>query len=241
MLGGHPYTVVGLDGCPKGWLGAIWRGPGHPLDAICLASLRCAATELSPETRAVAVNIPLGLLNAAVPGGRSCDGQARKLLGPRSSSVFSPPSIAALAATNYAEACQLNRQSGPDAGSLSKQSFAIFPKLIDAELAVATSTWLRERVIEVHPEVCFRMMAGSPLLSAKKRATGKEERRRLLQENGFEYLQTFEREARLLGAATDDALDACAAAWSAWRRANGAAQYLPADALGPDFSMRIWY
>src|SRR5689334_13025320 len=108
VLARRSYTVVAFDGCPKGWLGAIWRGPGHPLDAICLASLRCAETDLPPETLAVAVDTSLGLLNAAVPGGRSCDRQARKLLGPRSSSVFSPPSMAALSATNYVEACKLN-------------------------------------------------------------------------------------------------------------------------------------
>lgn len=241
MSATHSHTVAGFDGCPKGWLGAIWRGPGHSPDAICLASLRCAETELPPETFAVAIDIPLGLLTAAVPGGRSCDRQARKLLGPRSSSVFSPPSMAALSATNYVDACKLNRQSGPDAGGVSKQSFAIFPKLIDAEQAVATSVWLRNRIIEVHPELCFRMIAGSPLQDAKKRSAGKEERRRLLQKSGFQDLQPFERAARLLGATTDDALDACVAAWSAWRRASGAAQCLPADAVGPDFSMRIWY
>jgi predicted RNase H-like nuclease len=237
----HSCTVAGFDGCPNGWLGAIWNGPGHSPDAIYSASLRDAETELPRDTRAVAVDIPLGLLTAAVPGGRSCDRQARKLLGPRSSSVFSPPSMAALAATDYTEACRISRQSGPDAGGISKQSFAIFRKLIDAEQAVAISDWLRERIIEVHPELCFRMIAGSPVQSAKKRAAGKEARRSLLQQSGFKNLQAFERAAHLLGAAADDALDACVAAWSAWRRAGGTARYLPADAIGPDFSMRIWY
>jgi predicted RNase H-like nuclease len=142
---------------------------------------------------------------------------------------------------DYVEACQLNMQSGPDAGKISKQSFAIFPKMIDAAQAVATSIWLRERIIEVHPELCFRMIAGSPLHSKKKRAAGKDQRRHLLQESGFENLGAFELAARLLGAAADDALDACVAAWSAWRRASGGARFLPADAVGPDFSMRIWY
>jgi predicted RNase H-like nuclease len=146
VFAGRFYTVAGFDGCPTGWLGAIWRGPGHPPDAICLASLRYAEAALPPDTLAVAIDIPIGLLDAAAPGGRPCDQEARKLLGPRSSSVFSPPSQTALSATNYVEACKLNRQSGPIAGGISQQSFAIFPKLADAEQAVATSAWLRERV-----------------------------------------------------------------------------------------------
>jgi predicted RNase H-like nuclease len=241
MLTESLCTVAGFDGSSNGWLGAIWRGPGHPPDPIRLASLQRTESELPLETIVVAVDIPLGLLDAAVPGGRSCDRLARKLLGPRSSSVFSPPSAGALAAQNYVEACQLNMRSGPEAGRISRQSFAIFPKLADAAQAVATSVWLRERIIEVHPELCFRMIAGSPLHRKKKRAAGKDERRQLLQESGFKNLGGFEHGARVLGVATDDALDACVAAWSAWRRATGAARFLPEDAVGPEFSMRIWY
>lgn len=233
--------VIGLDGCPKGWLGAVWLGPGHQPESLLLASLSDAERCLPPETRTIAVDIPIGLLGSAVPGGRPCDRPARRLLGPRASSVFSPPAAAALAAGDYAEACLLNKQSGPEAGSLSKQSFAIFPKISDAAKAVAGSIWLRERVIEIHPEVCFRMMSGSPLQYAKKKTAGKDERRRLLRQAGFENLEAFEVSARALGAATDDALDACVAAWSAWRRALGTAEYLPADASGPDYHMRIWY
>ncbi len=241
MSDSNSDIVIGLDGCPKGWLGAVWLGPGHRAETLLLSSLNDAERRLPPETRTVAVDIPIGLLDVAVPGGRPCDRPARRLLGPRASSVFSPPAAAALAADDYAEACLLNKQSGPEAGSLSKQSFAILRKIREAAGAVADSPWLRERVIEIHPEVCFRMMSGAPLQYAKKKPAGKDERRHLLRQAGFENLEAFEVSARALGAATDDALDACVAAWSAWRRALGAAQYLPADASGPDYHMRIWY
>ena len=233
--------VAGFDGCPKGWLGCLWLGPGHPPEAICLKSLGFAETVLPADTLAVAVDIPLGLLDVAVSGGRLCDQQARRHLGGRSSSVFSPPVRSALLAKDYVEACAINRRSGPEALGLSKQSFAIFPKLIDAKDAVNGSLWLREGLIEVHPELCFAMMAGTPLKNAKKRTAGKEERRHLLNESGFKNLAAFELAARQLGGSTDDALDACVAAWSAWRYAEKAALCLPDGAQGPHFSMRIWY
>jgi predicted RNase H-like nuclease len=188
----------------------------------------------------VAIDIPLGLLDAAASGGRTCDQLARRRLGPRASSVFSPPVRRALEATNHAEASSLNRASGPGAGGISIQAFGIFPKLIDADTALVGSAWLRERAIEVHPEVCFSAMAGSPLEHPKKRAAGKSERRLLLGHNGFQELEGFVASARALGAGTDDALDACAATWSAWRRLHGLAECLPSDATGPNHWMRIW-
>ena len=234
--------VVGFDGCLPGWIGSVWRGPGHQPDVILLKSLERAETELPAATAVIAIDIPLGLLDAAVPGGRACDREARGLLGPgRASSVFSPPARQALAAKTHAEASQLNRSSGPSAGGLSIQAFAIFPKLRDADVALAHSAWLRDRVIEVHPEICFRKINGSPLQTSKKRTAGKDERRRLLTERGVTGLSAFEERARRLGASTDDALDACAAAWSGWRRFIGEAECVPADATGPDHWMRIWF
>jgi predicted RNase H-like nuclease len=136
VTGMHGPRVVGLDGCPAGWIASVWRGPGHQPDVVLLKSLERAETELPAATAVIAIDIPLGLLDAAVPGGRACDREARSLLGPgRTSSVFSPPARQALAAKTHAEASQLNRNSGPTAGGLSIQAFAIFPKLRDADEA----------------------------------------------------------------------------------------------------------
>lgn len=189
----------------------------------------------------VAVDIPLGLMKVAVPGGRPCDIAARAFLKGRTSSVFSPPAFPTLVATTYDEACAINETSGPFAKKISRQSFELLPKLRDAEHAAATSIWLRERIIEIHPEVSFGKIAGRPLMTRKRQADGKEERRELLGREGFMSLEDFERDARALGAATDDALDACAAAWTAHRRQRGEAGYFPLGASGPDRAMRIWY
>jgi len=233
--------VAGFDGCAEGWIGAIWRGPETLPDAVLIKSLSDIEAELLPSPSVVAVDIPIGLLDVAVARGRDCDRFVRDMLGPRKSSVFSPPTRAALSAKGHAEACAINRATGPGAGGVSQQAFNIFPKIRDAESSIANSSWLRECIIEVHPEMCFRMMGDSPLQYRKRSVQGLELRRRLLRDNGFPDVQQFEVAARKLGASHDDALDACAATWSAWRRARGIAEYLPRDATGPDHSMRIWY
>jgi predicted RNase H-like nuclease len=242
--GGQPRCsmtlVVGFDGCRRGWIGCLWHGPGSVPDPLLLPSLRDSEERLPRETAAIAIDMPLGLLDVAAPGGRRCDMLARQRLGKRASCVFSPPARPALVAADFDAANRLNRDSGPARLGISRQAFGIFPKLRDADEAVAGSAWLRQRVIEAHPEVCFQAMAASPVVTGKKTTAGRDERQQHLRAQQFERLDQFVGEARRLGAAVDDALDACAAAWTAWRWATGAAMCLPVDADGPPHAMRIW-
>lgn len=234
-------VVAGIDGFKRGWLVALWRGPGHQPDVCALPSLVDAETILPAETQVVAVDIPLGLLDTAMPGGRPCDVQARVFLKGKTSSVFSPPALPTLRASTFDEACRVNAESSPYGIKLSRQSFELLPKLRDAEMASTVSAWLRERIVEAHPEVSFGKLAGMPVLSRKRDTAGQEERRALLAQAGFKNLAIFERRARELGAAKDDALDACAAAWTAHRRRTGTAGCFPQNAIGSDRAMRIWY
>lgn len=233
-------TVAGLDGCRAGWIACVWGGPDTPGSALLLPSLAHSEAALPANTVAVAVDVPMGLTEAATRGGRECDRLARRLLGRRGSSVFAPPARPALAAGTHAEANRINRASSTMQIGVSLQAFAIFGKIRDAEASLAGSPWLRTRAIEVHPEVCFAEMADGQPLQRKKSVTGRTERRRWLEQAGFVDVASFEVEARRLGAAADDALDACAAAWTAWRRAKGVARCLPPDAGGAPHAMRIW-
>src|SRR4051812_9727643 len=100
--------VAGVDGCKGGWVVAI-------LDVTSGATTISVVTTFAdvlalPQPAVIAVDIPVGLLHAAVGGGRDCERLARPLLGPRRcSSVFSAPVRSALAAQSFAAACQLNR------------------------------------------------------------------------------------------------------------------------------------
>ena len=59
----------------------------------------------------VLIDISIGLTDS--PDQRECDFEARRALGPRRSSVFTPPSRAALEARSYREASTLNfRETG---------------------------------------------------------------------------------------------------------------------------------
>jgi predicted RNase H-like nuclease len=211
----------------------------------CLSAFDGDLGRVLDEAAVVAVDVPMGLPSIVVHGGRDCDREARRLLaGKRKSSVFSPPSKAALWEATFNAAQNANRRStkkGLREIGLSQQAFALFDKIRDAKIALVLSDWLRSRAIEIHPEICFTKMPGSAPLGSKKTRAGAAERRSRLRGEGFLDLCAFENAAKELGAKTDDALDACAAAWTAWRYATGEKHCLPADPDGPDHHMRIWY
>lgn len=127
---------------------------------------------------------------------------------------------APLEAPTFAEANALARR-GTGKG-ISRQAYGLRTKILQVD------AWLRtadRTVIEVHPEVTFRCLAGQPLPHPKSTWAGIEERRGLLRAVGLEPPADLgEAGAR---AAVDDVLDAAAVSWTAGRYAAGRATSLP--------------
>ena len=243
-VGGARY-VAGVDGCKSGWVTVLLElnGDGGVAGEICRVVAAFERIVNLPESpRYVGVDIPIGLPVIAVPGGRACDREARKLLGrKRGSSVFPPPVRAALAADSYERAVALNRASSKHDIGMSKQVYGLLPKL--REVHDSLNPELQLRIREVHPELSFAAMNdGQPMQSSKKSKAGVEERLKLLEAHFPQVRGALERNASGK-VARDDILDAYAAAWSAWRMARGKAHYVPErpelDSRG--LRMGIWF
>jgi predicted RNase H-like nuclease len=226
-------ALAGVDGCPGGWVVAIEDRGSRALSLVVAPDFE-SVLALRPFWSAIAVDMPIGLPDR---GPRACDLAARKLLGAGATSrVFSAPIRAVLYAASYAEACRRSRASHGKA--LSKQTFAILPKIREVDRALRTSP--NAPVFEVHPELSFRALARSTrALSRKKSVGGRAERERLVRE----AFRTIDPEARPpRGARRDDVLDACAALWTARRIASGRALPVvrppPCDSSG--LPMTIW-
>jgi predicted RNase H-like nuclease len=160
--------VAGVDGCRAGWVIALHDLARRTL-AVRVVRAFSSVLALAEAPAVVAVDMPIGLLDAAVRGGRECDRQARALLGsPRRSSVFAPPVRAALAATTHAAACEANRASSGDCVGVTRQAFGIAGKLKEVDDAMTPA--LQGRVVEVHPELSFLAMAGRPARRAARPA-----------------------------------------------------------------------
>ena len=222
--------VAGVDGCKAGWF-VVYADPKtkRPFRWECIT--RLAEIMKQPEKPSVvAVDIPIGLLSSAQRGGRECDIAARKLLGSgRASSVFPPPSRPALAhPDDYRAASDANRRSSSDGIGISKQCFSIIPKISEVDDFIDPT--LQVVVKEIHPEVCFWLMAGQrPNKYAKKTAAGKEERLRLLEGAGFGGIRDAISEFPRSMVQVDDVLDAAAACWTACRIASNQAIRVPAE------------
>jgi predicted RNase H-like nuclease len=228
--------VAGVDGCRTGWVVAL-RDLGTQSLSVRWVANFTDVLALPEAPTFVAVDMPIGLLDAAAPGGRECDRQGRALLGsPRCSSVFTPPVRAALCATTHPTAHAMNRASSPAGIGVTLQAFGILRKLREVDDAMTPA--LQDRVFEVHPELSFLAMAGRPARHGKKKAAGRSERLALLAAAGFSGVP-----ARVTGAAPDDVLDAVAACWSAERLHLGTAARLPAEQPPRDargLRMEIW-
>ncbi|MFN2324152.1 MAG: DUF429 domain-containing protein, partial [Trueperaceae bacterium] len=171
--------------------------------------------------------IPIGLTEK---GQRACDRAARKLLGrPRGSSVFSSPVRGVLGIRGYREACDAHRRI--DGRGMSRQSYAIMDKIeqVDAVLRSGPAS-LRERVVEVHPEVAFCLWNdGQPMTHPKKTAAGRGERQGLIEAAWPGVVDELVLELDATGAryGVDDLHDAFAALWTAQRVRARTAKTLP--------------
>ena len=163
-----PVTLVGVDGCPGGWI-AVWRQGGDE-PSVRVFPAFAELIDAIPEDAIVAVDMPIGLPEFSSRGGRGPEALVRPLLGPRQSSVFSIPSRAAV----YAETAPFTtveewyaahrraseiamRTSDPPRG-VSIQAFGIFPKIREIDALLRERPVLRERLAALQD----RMGGASP-------------------------------------------------------------------------------
>lgn len=199
---------------------------------------------MNENPRIIAVDMPIGLPAAPHRGGRACDREARRLLGPsRRMSVFSPPARGVLGAATYAEASDANRASSPDGVGLTRQVWAIAPKIAEVDAAVTPE--IQQRVRECLPELSFAEMTGAPMSASKRSIVGIQDRARAIVAEGFADPLRVRGGWTSADVAPDDILDAHACCWTAARIFQGSALRLPRDVAAErdsrGLAMEIWY
>jgi predicted RNase H-like nuclease len=202
-------TVVGADGAPGGWAVAGVRLLDGRVEDVALSTVAAFAEVLALASDAVGVDMPVGL---PARGRRECDLLAKRRLGTAHARVFLTPPRAVLGCGTHAEASALHRTL-VDGRGMSVQTWHLLGKVAEVD-AVADDP----RVVEVHPELSFAALVGTPL-PPKRTPEGRAARLAAL--------------APWAGALDvprgTDHLDALAVAWTAWRWSSGAAEVLPAD------------
>jgi predicted RNase H-like nuclease len=224
-------AVLGVDGCPAGWVGIVLGAAEGPR-AVFGPAFADVVAEAGPVC-AIGVDMPVGL---SADAARRCDAEARARLGRRRSTLFTMPVQAAFDAATYAEANTRNRAATGQ--GLSRQAWALAARVLEIERWRGTNG---SPLFEVHPELSFAMLAGgSPLAAGKKSWAGMVQRRALLLSGGVEVPDDLGWPGTRAGA--DDVLDAAAVAWSAQRVRDRRAECIPdpPELDGAGRPMAIW-
>ena len=201
--------VAGVDGAQKGWIVAyvpLRKAKGSYLKRYEHFSEVKAETE-AINCQAVAVDMPMGLSDEP---NNEIHRELRKRLGERRSSLFPTPSSGVLNAQTYEEALKRNREI--TGKGISIQAWNLVPQIRQVRKVIRPSD--TDQFVECHPESSFAAMTDSPLLS-KKLEMGIEQRVKLVRT----YIPDIDIIINNLPkkCKVDDALDACAAAWTAKR------------------------
>lgn len=225
--------VAGADVCRGRWYVAVWDLDGRELSGRLYPNFG-SVLQGTEDCAVLGVDIPIGLPES---GARPCDGEARALLGKKRASVFPAPVRPVLTAQDWELACAIRHRI--EGKRMGKQAFGIVAKVREVDELMTAKH--QDRVLEVHPELCFRELNGGvPAFAKKREADGFELRRGLLKLVMPEFDGLIEERPR---GERDDVLDALAAAWTARRVVEGTAKRLPKspekDAKG--LRMEMWF
>jgi predicted RNase H-like nuclease len=227
-------TVIGIDGCRAGWI-TTQILDNQLISFQIIENLNDDYLKQSNLSH-IGIDIPLQLSHT---GKRLAEVEARALLKKRACTIFSPPTLNALSAKNYIDACEVNfKECGK---RISKQSWNLFPKIIEAHKFLENNSISKLGVFEVHPELSFMAMNDMNLVEASKKTDiGKEIRIKLIKKFfptfSFELVRNKYKKNQVLD---DDILDSISVLWSTQRIVDNIAQFVPKD---PEkINMRIYF
>jgi len=239
--------VAGIDGCRAGWIAVLMRVDDPQAHRIVTASTLAAIADAPERPAVIAVDMPIGLPERTEGSGRLPEQLIRPLLGQRQSSVFAIPSRRAVEAEDYGQACAIAAATSEPPRKVSRQGFAIFPKIREIDALLRARPDLMPRVYEVHPELAFWALNGRQALPEPKKVKGVPYgpgmalRRALLGRSGL-LPEGLIHASPPRGAAQDDLLDALAGLTVALDIARGGGQPFP-DPPGRDahgLPVAIW-
>ena len=223
-----PYSIIaGVTPCGPNWLVASAKvhGTVFALEDATLAESFVEVLDRRPGFAVIALNAPIGYLPASRHGGRTCDRQARTLLGRRGSSIASAP---------------IRIERGKDIDLAPDATDAVTRSLLPRyrEVAVEMAPYRQRDVYEVHADLSFYQLNNEqPLRWSKHSERGIAERRSLLEQK-IPYVERI-LDAELPGASLSHLLDVTAFLWTARRIFAHAALRIPEDPEWDEQGLRM--
>lgn len=203
--GKQGFTVVGIDGCKGTWLAVSLSDKGYDVRRFNTIEEVCGAYETADQ---MLIDMPIGLAESSTDV--RPDTELRKRLKGKSSSVFNVPCRQAVYEADYESASNLNH--AVLGSKLSRQSFAITPKMREIDLFLQQNPTWKNRLCESHPEYCFALLnGGNPVAEKKREPDGAMKRLDLLcryESQSMLVIELFKQKYPFLATKTDDLLDA---------------------------------
>ena len=184
---------VGVDWSSEAWLAVAYSDERDTPEVFASEEIDEVWEVYGESASRIVVDVPIGLCESLESNdcpcveddgeiSRECDDIARRVIGSRSSSVFTSPSRRATKLVSedkdYSEINHTNKSL--TGKGLMKQAISISPGIVDVE-ELLLGPGDSEQLVEGHPEVCFRAFNGEPLSYSKKTALGVDERLSALQ------------------------------------------------------------
>ena len=209
--------VAGVTPCPGGWLvqGAKLHGATFAPQTPLVYGTFLEILSEHPSYDILVVNAPIGYLDSPEQGVRTCDQQARELVGSRGASIHNAPSRAVLN----------NEIEWNDAG-LDAVTATLLPRY--REIAKVMSPFRQRTIYEGNPELSFfQINEDTSMQLSKKIEAGHDERREVLEVHipGIDKVLDVEPQ----GATTKHVVDALALLWTARRVKGHAARRIPIE------------
>jgi predicted RNase H-like nuclease len=223
-----PYSVVaGVTPCSPGWLVQSAKIAGATFAPELGRVYDTFADILSehPAYAILVVNAPIGYLDAPDMGGRTCDVEARGLVGPRASSIHNAPSRAVL-----------NGVIGWQEGNIDAITATLLRRY--QEVAKEMSPFRQRLVYEGHPELSFyQLNKDHSMLRSKRIEAGRDERLEVLESHipGIEGIL----EVHLGRVEEKHVFDALAMLWTARRVWGRSARRIPKEAEWDSEGLRM--
>ena len=198
------HRCVGIDATKGGWMAACMEA-----DITTVQTFRTIDETCDEYAHAdcVLIDIPIGLSESKLD--MRPDGELRRWLIGKSSSVFNVPCRQAVYADSYRDANAANIEILGK--GLSRQSHSICAKIREVDIFLKRNPSWQNRLMESHPEIGFAMMnAGRPVLEGKKTWEGTNARISLLKgyvNNMDQIIESATHDVRLKNR-MDDVLDA---------------------------------
>lgn len=226
---------VGVDGCKGGWITAIISNGELSLKKYSDFSKMVFDTA---QFDGMLVDMVIGLPSNIEQYEKRPDGIARKIVKPRTSTVFAVPTRQAV--YEFTKDKQKDANLSAIGKGLSEQTIAIIPKMREVDEFLLSNEEYMNVIRESHPEVCFARLNGEVLMTNKSEKEGITDRvqvlSRYLQWLSEEYVRTS---AKKLGCKLDDILDAVCLAVTANLDAQGRTEIIPENPSTDDKGLKM--